>query len=224
MNALVSFNSLIVKFTDLSSSYISFEDNLQTQITYLQAIWAQLNNNSPNVTSIKNMITQNLNSEYKKNVFLKYIASNSYVSIGYISTYNKFWETINICTVNSDPHCNTFLNGAIVEGGNMIICYLNRQHDAYLINNMSNFSLTSQPTANNLARIYYDYLTQMASQNSIMLIKEFQNQITTFQQQAISNFVLIVVAALSIFLLLIYYVRIKRKCARIQELLMVMPF
>jgi hypothetical protein len=61
----------------------------------------------------------------------------------------------------------------MTEGANMAICYLNIQHDAYLQNNMVNFSLYSQPTEPNVALLSLFYLPTITTASNQFILAEF---------------------------------------------------
>jgi hypothetical protein len=64
------------------------------------------------------------------------------------------------------------LGGALAEGANMAICYLNMQHDDYLRNNLSNFSVYKQSTAQSVAKLTFFYLPEFTRVNNVYIIDQ----------------------------------------------------
>ncbi len=88
----------------------------------------------------------------------------------FIDNYGAFWESESFCRYIKDSNCLGIIGGAMAEGANMAICYLNIQHDAYvgvITPNASAFKLYSQSTQPNVALISLYYLptiTQVSNQ------------------------------------------------------------
>lgn len=88
----------------------------------------------------------------------------------FIDNYGAFWESESFCRYINDTNCPSIIGGAMTEGANMAICYINIQHDAYIgliTPNASAFKLYSQSTQPNMALISLYYLptiTQVSNQ------------------------------------------------------------
>jgi hypothetical protein len=88
---LVLINQQSTKLWNLTSNYVSFESSLANQITALQAVWAELNAATPNVTLIKSLISIGEDNEYNKNVMLKSMAGSGQIDQNFINEYGILW-------------------------------------------------------------------------------------------------------------------------------------
>jgi hypothetical protein len=224
---LVMINGQTSAFYDLSSNYVIFENNLATQITALQTIWAELNQASPNATLIQGLVSGGESSEYNKNVLLKAMAGSGQVDSTFISNYGSFWESQAICSYISDPNCSTIIGGAMTEGANMAICYLNRQHDSYLgviATPNTTWNLYAQPSEPNVALLSLYYLPAITEFSNTFILAEFSSMTSTYSLVTQYYFIGLVLHSLLVLVLLQWAVKERKTNSRIEELLMIMPF
>jgi hypothetical protein len=221
---LVLINGQIEAFWQLSSNYISFENSLSSEVTNLQSVWAELNNPAPNVTLIQTLIMSSVVNAYNKNSMLKFMASHDQIEQNFVNRYGAFWESEKCCDYFNDSRCISIIGGAMAEGANMAICFLNIQQDSYLANGMANFSLYSQATFPYVALISLYYLPVITTANNAFILEEYNLMLGQYTLVVQYYFIGIVLHSLLVLLLFHWMMKERRTNSRIEELLMVMPF
>jgi hypothetical protein len=189
-------------------------------------VWAELNQAAPNVTLIKGLVSVAQESEFGKNVILKSMAGSGQLGAGFIDNYQDFWESLDFCGYISDPKCPTIIGGAMVEGANMAICYLNIQHDFYLgaINAAPSFNLYTQATQPNVALLSLYYLPTITQVSNQFILAELDTMTAIYSLATQYYFIGLVLHSLMVLVLLQWAVKERKTNSRIEELLMIMPF
>jgi hypothetical protein len=157
---------------------------------------------------------------------MKRMAGSGQIDTSFITNHGSFWESITFCNYISDPKCNSIIGGAMSEGANMAICYLNIQHDSYLgtINNSPSFNLYSLATQPNVALLSLYYLPTITQISNQFILAEFDSMSAIYSLATQYYFIGLVLHSLLVLVLLRWAVKERKTNSRIEELLMIMPF
>jgi len=107
------------------------------------------------------------------------------------------------------------LGGALAEGANMVICFLNIQHDDYLHNNLSNFSLYRQPTAYSVGRLSFFYLPVFTKVNNKYILDQLDVTAKKFKEKVQYFCIGVIFVSLSSIMILIWTAIERRKNNRL---------